>query len=342
MKHEIRLITSSEIWEKIILPWQPNTFLQSWEWGETQTKDKETVQRLAVYQDNQPIAAANVILVNARRGRHYLIPHGPLFSHPQYFQSGLESIIDYLKNTAFQDKAIALRVAPLQISSPQTKSVYAKFGFRPAPLHVHTELTWILDITPNPDTIQANMRKTTRHAIHKAAKAGITCEVLTDPAALNRFWPLYVSTRQRHGFVPFSQKFLRAQWDAFSQTNRVFAVIASHQNHDVAAGIFIHYANTVFYHHGASIKLPSNLPAAQMLQWCAINEAKKRNATRYNFWGIAPDNQPNHPFAGITIFKKGFGGQAINYLHAQDLPLSLGYWRLWLIDTYRKHKRGFA
>ena len=186
------------------------------------------------------------------------------------------------------------------------------------------------------------MRKTTRHAINKAIKAGVTTEIITDPAeALERFWPLYEETRGRHGFVLWPKTSIEAQLKLLSETNSIFAVIARHDNKDVAAAILPHFSDTVFYYHGASTKLPSSIPAAQLLQWAAIQEAQRRGAKQYNFWGIAPANEPQHPFAGITTFKTGFGGYEKDYLHAQDLPLSAGYWGLWLVDTYRKLKRGF-
>ena len=41
--------------------------------------------------------------------------------------------------------------------------------------------------------------------------------------------------------------------------------------------------------------------------------------------GIAPENAPNHPWAGVTRFKLGFGGRAVDYPGTFDLPLN----RLW-------------
>jgi len=62
----------------------------------------------------------------------------------------------------------------------------------------------------------------------------------------------------------------------------------------------------------------------------------------YNFWGIAPDgSSPKHPFAGITHFKKGFGGKQIDLLRCQDLPLAPKYYINWGVETLRRLKRGF-
>ena len=70
-----------------------------------------------------------------------------------------------------------------------------------------------------------------------------------------------------------------------------------------------------------------------------IQEAKKRGCTLYNFWGVSPDNKPKHPWAGLSLFKKGFGGFEETYLHAQDKPLTKKYWLNYIIETVRRLKR---
>jgi len=336
----IRPITDAQQWNSFVLTCSPNTFLHSWQWGQVQQSTGDQVEYLGVFSNDQQIGAALVITVNAKRGRHYLIPHGPIAKDEETIRQIIPIISSFLKQDN-QSRSTALRLAPLLINNPANTKFFSKHGFRSAPLHVHAELTWVLDITPSETDLLSNMRKTTRHAIKKAQTNGVTTTILTDDTALDRFWPLYTKTHHRHDFVPWPRDMLQAQLDYFSSHHNIFTIIAQHHNKNVAAAILIHFGSSVFYYHGASIKMPSSIPAAQLLQWSAIQEAKKRQATQYNFWGISPDNQPNHPFAGITTFKKGFGGQAINYLHAQDLPLSLRYWKLWAVDSYRRIKRGF-
>ena len=115
---------------------------------------------------------------------------------------------------------------------------------------------------------------------------------------------------------------------------------AWHNNQPLASAVIVFYGNSAFYHHGASAE--SKIPSAYLLQWEAILEAKRRGHKFYNFWGIVPDEvaAKGHPWAGITLFKKGFGGFRTDYLHAQDLPLSWRYWPNYLLETMRRVKRG--
>jgi len=339
----IRAITNKSEWNNFVLQCTPNTFLHSWEWGQVQQHSGEEVKYLGIFDGQAQVGAALVITVNAKRGRHYLIPHGPLTQRPdaQSRAAIFNELIRYLRDTAKHDNTVAIKIAPLLVDNQENRQLFTKLRFRPAPLHVHAELTWVLDIAKSEDQLLQAMRKTTRHAINKAKLSKVKVAISTNTADIERFWPLYKATKSRHHFVPFPKSFIQSQLDEFSQANRFFIATAEHRGQDVASAIFIHFGDTAYYYHGASIKTPNNIPATQLLQWEAIKEAKRRGANQYNFWGIAPADQPNHPFAGITTFKKGFGGQAINYLHAQDLPLSFGYWKLWAIEQWRKTRRGF-
>lgn len=337
----IREIQTEGEWNIFLEKIKPNTFLQSWQWGAVQQKAGEKVYCLGFYEGDIQIGAALVIAASARRGNFLLCPHGPVCVDEKTVLSNLPVFTDYLKKIAKQHKAVAIRLAPLLLDTPDNEKAFTSLGYRSAPLHIHAELTWMLDISKPEDILLSEMRKTTRHAIKKADEVGVKIEIVRDANALKRFWPLYQSTTVRHGFIPFSKEFIKQQLIEFSAKDQMFVVIASHEGRDLAGAVLIHMGTTVFYYHGASKKVPSSIPAAQALQWAAIKEAKKRGATSYNFWGIAPEERPKHPFAGITVFKKGFGGYALPYLHAQDLPTSLLYWKLWAVEMYRKYKRGF-
>ncbi|MBI2589846.1 peptidoglycan bridge formation glycyltransferase FemA/FemB family protein [Candidatus Berkelbacteria bacterium] len=108
-----------------------------------------------------------------------------------------------------------------------------------------------------------------------------------------------------------------------------------------------------YYLHGASDHTARTLMAPHLLQWVAIQKAKELGCATYDFWGIAPPKSvaviaknrerrischceesratqqsdscafdPAHPWAGITRFKLGFGGEVVHYPDSVDLVLS--------------------
>lgn len=340
MTMKLKEITDKNDWNNWLLAQQPNTFLQSWEWGQVEAHDGARPRYMGVFDGGDQVGAALFVTIKAKRGTFLLCPHGPILQDHVQVRRALESVVSTMKEIAIREHAVALRIAPLHVSSSDNKGTFRQLGFTDAPLHIHSELTWILDISHTEDEILNGMRKTTRHAIQRAEGAGVTVDVSRDSSDVRRFFPLYEATKTRHQFVPFSQSLLQSQVTEFLKQNHLYMVFARYEGNDVAAAIMVHFGDTVFYHHGASRVTPG-IPAAQLLHWKSIQEAKQRGATTYNFWGIAPDNNPHHPFAGITTFKKGFGGKSINYIHLQDLKLSYRYYFLWAVETLRKYRRGF-
>jgi lipid II:glycine glycyltransferase (peptidoglycan interpeptide bridge formation enzyme) len=89
----------------------------------------------------------------------------------------------------------------------------------------------------------------------------------------------------------------------------------------VASVIISFYKEKAIYLFGGSSDEHKNLMAPYLLQWEAINTAKKMACIKYDFFGIAPPNKPNHPWRGVTDFKKKFGGEEIETLGSWDLIL---------------------
>jgi lipid II:glycine glycyltransferase (peptidoglycan interpeptide bridge formation enzyme) len=58
--------------------------------------------------------------------------------------------------------------------------------------------------------------------------------------------------------------------------------------------------------------------ANYLLQWTVIKDAKRDGYQLYDLWGA---NENNASWAGITRFKKGFGGTEYHFLGAWDYVL---------------------
>ena len=182
-------------------------------------------------------------------------------------------------------------------------------GFREAPIHVHPELTWQLDITLPEEELLMKMRKTTRYLIRQGIKQEkleiLKSRNLKDVEVFNE---LYQKTVNRHHFSPFSLEYLKKEFLVFEPDNQILVFLAKYQGEILASAIILFWQGIGFYHHGASSLKYPKVPASYLLQWEAIREAKRRDCRLYNFWGIAESGlkNKNHPWWGLTLFKKGF------------------------------------
>lgn len=342
MAYSLTEITDRKIWDQALENIAPNTFLQSWNWGEFNEKMGSKIWRCGLYFDGAICGLALTIKVNARRGSFLLCPHGPIFT-AQCGDTHLKALITVLTHKLLKiaraQGCVAVRLSPLTARGEDAENMFAQLGFRRAPLHMHPELSWILDIEPAEDELLKGMRKTTRYSIRKAEKDGVEIIKSADPANLEKFWRVYRTTVDRQNFVPFSARYLRAEFEAFTDQGRALLFFGAYRGEIISAAFIIFTAGSAFYHHGASLHKYSNVPASQLIQWHAILEAKKRGCARYNFWGIAPEGAAAHPWAGLTLFKKGFGGYTEEYVPAQDFPLNARYWLLYAVERFRKFRR---
>jgi lipid II:glycine glycyltransferase (peptidoglycan interpeptide bridge formation enzyme) len=90
--------------------------------------------------------------------------------------------------------------------------------------------------------------------------------------------------------------------------------------------------DTATYLHGASSNDARNLMAPYALHWAIIRHAKDKGCSRYDLWGISDD--PKSGWAGITRFKRGWGGKEVCAPGTFDLPIS-NFW----YNVYRLARR---
>jgi lipid II:glycine glycyltransferase (peptidoglycan interpeptide bridge formation enzyme) len=336
----IKEINHKDFWESFVKSQSESTFLHSWNWGEFHKVQGSKIWRLGLFEDNQLLGAALVIKIEARRGTFLFVPQGPIFRVSDFeFQAGyLESLVAYLRQLAKKEGCSFIRISPLMTKTTRHEKLFSALGFRRAPLHMHAELMWILDITPKEEELLRDMRKTTRYSIRKAGQEGVKIIKSCELADVKRFNRIYQETARRQKFSPYSLNYLEQEFNSFVADNQISIFLAEYQGAVVAGAIVIFYNESAFYHHGASSGLYKQVPAAYLLQWEAIKEAKRRGCKFYNFWGISKQGE-NHPWAGLTLFKKGFGGFDKEYLPAQDLPLRPQYWLNFLVEKIRKIRR---
>lgn len=336
MSYRITEVQDERTWEAFLVQLKPHTFLQAWKWGLQYELSGSKIFRLGIWEENVLVGVALLLKITARRGSFLLCPHGPLLLDAA---TQLSPLVEYLVSLAKKEHCDFIRVCPLALASTQEKSLYQKRGFRDAPIHMHPELSWMLSLEPSEEELLKEMRKTTRYLIKKTEKEGVEIEMSTNPKDIDRFWPVYQATVDRQHFTPFTKSYLQQEFALFSKEGEAAFFFGTYQGKVIAAAIIIFYNGSAFYHHSGSVHLFKNINASYLLQWRVIQEAKKRGCLLYNFWGIAPEDRPNHPWAGLSLFKKGFGGFAEEYLHAQDLPLTLKYRVNYVVETARRLRR---
>ncbi len=359
LKMEIEEVTNKQVWEDFLLECQQKTFLQSWNWGEFQKSLGNKIWRFGIFdhstssgqapstnsgQDKNLIAVALVIKHTAKRGSFLLVPHGPVgkLQIKNYKLQILEILVSELKKITKEEKVDFIRISPIWERTEENEKFFKNLGFRLRPLHTHPESSWKLNIEKSDQELLAGMRKTTRYLV-KQAQNNNDLEIFQshDIKDVEIFNQMHLEVVKHQKFVPFSLEYFKKEFLSFSSDNQIALFFAKYQGKTIAASYGIFWSKIIFYHHAALLPEYKKIPAAYLLQWEAIKEAKKRGCNIYDFWGYEdPIKNPKHPYSGPTLFKMGFGGYKEEYVKTQDLVISKKYWINYLIETTRRIKRG--
>ncbi len=294
-------------------------FLQSGEWADFQESLGRKSWRFLVKDDGKIIASAVIVKYPLPFGQSYLYcPRGPIF-----IKNIPAILFNKLKELAKIEKAAFLKIEP-RAEVGDLK----KIGFKEA-APVQPKNTLVLDLKKSEVDLLNSFHPKTRYNIRLAEKKGVKIRVSTDKKDVEHFWQLIQQTAKRDNFSPHPKEYYSALVEKLGQAEMLKMFIAEYENKILAINLVIFFGNTAPYLHGASADESRNLMAPHLLQWVAIKEAKNRNCLWYDFWGVAPLNQPEHPWVGVTRFKEGFNGQRIDYVGTWDLPVKRFWYKLY-------------
>lgn len=336
------VLDDTKAWNTFISEHGPRSgaFLQSWEWGEFQRIVGREVRR---YRTEN--GAAQVVSYPIR-GRFFGwdLHRGPI---------GDPSVILSLSKDLQKTHGIFLHIEPNDRLQSTDYSLQPTQNRQP-------QHTLIVDLSKSEDELLAAMHEKTRYNIRLAARHGVAIEQSSPDSVgqmFDDFYRLLTETARRDKFHLHSATYYRKMIETLrtrdsapgTRAASVSIFTARHDKSILAAALVLSFGGTTTYLHGASSDAKRNLMAPHLLHWEIIKQAKRDGCRSYDFWGIAPPDQPNHPWAGITRFKMGFsalggsasggGGEVITMPDAAELPLRPFWYRMYrLAQTIQNAK----
>lgn len=310
-------------------------FTQSWEWGEFQAAAGRSAQRIIGEEQGERIFAQIIQMPLPRGLSYFYIPRGPLFSAEpgeelwQQFRSALAS-------QARRAGQLFLRIDPHHLLST---------GFPVSA--TQPQDTVVVDLTrPEQERLAALYQKT-RYNLRIAQKKGVTVHEETSESGLATFLSLTRETAERHDIQAEPEKYYRTMFTVLASTDaphpdrcmlKIF--IARLEGKALTASLALFFGNTMTYAHGASSGEQKNVMAPYLLHWESMQYGASNGFTQYDFRGVAPESAgPAHPWAGITRFKEGFGGQRISWPQSADIPYRFLWYPLYRVGALLKHRK---
>lgn len=255
--------------------------------------------------------------VPLRVGHLAYIPRGPVldWSRQDDDNAGLpELFFSQLLPFLRAQGAIALLVE-LPLIDGEKQSLLAcqrltALDFRPA-RPVQPIRTILLDLTPDEQSLLANMKEKWRYNIRLAARKGVQVRAAGGKEDVRAWYRLLQITSQRDRFGIHSFDYYWRAWQIFVPSGQAQLLLAEYEGH-LLAGIFVGcMTRQALYLYGASSNEQRNLMPNYLLQWEAMRWAKARDATSYDFWGIPDTDDADEALAGVYRFKSGWGGRIV-------------------------------
>jgi lipid II:glycine glycyltransferase (peptidoglycan interpeptide bridge formation enzyme) len=190
--------------------------------------------------------------------------------------------------------------------------------------------TMVLPLLKTEEELLAQMKPKTRYNIKLAQKKGVTVTEVTNEKGFKMFADLYFETTKRQHYHGHDRNYHKIIFESLKDSI-AHILVASYEGVPVAAYELFLFNNTLYYPYGGSSLLHRNVMGANLLMWESIKFGKAHGASFYDMWGSAPPDYPeDHPFAGFTRLKQGYGSEFKEFIGSYDLVCSTILYKLFM------------
>lgn len=310
-------------WDQTVLQLGGN-FLQSRAWGDFQ----QSLGHQMSYSMSGGWEWAGAIR-SARGGFKYImLSYGPTAQDA----TNLGEAVENLKVIAQQSGADFVRMEPIgNFDESAIKATGAqRFG------EVNPEYTRVLDITKSEDELKSALESGHRQRVNAAARRGITVRVAKDTSEVSIFNDMMADTARHNKIKVYDPSYYQKLYEVLATQNKGQLYIAEHEGQPVASAICFDWGMTRYYAYAAAYQDKNRQIGASVVQvWQMILDAKAAGKTSFDFWGVAPsDAGPEHKWAGLSAFKRAFGGVDVHYHGSWDLPIKAQRYKLYRLAKH--------
>ncbi len=245
---------------------------------------------------------------------------------PTIHADGLTPAVESLVRAGRAVQADFIRLEPL--GAVQDTALRA-LGARPVK-NMQPRYRLVLDLSPAETHLRRHISPSNRNLINTAAKRGLSWTVSSDPAMMSEFLAMQRHTAARHTFTTQPDAYYERLAQTLLPTGAAHLYVAVHDRTPVASAIGMDFGGTRYYLYAATYPdLNRRHKAAVALLWWMMMDAKARGLPSFDYGGIAPDDQPDHPAAGPTRFKQSLGGERVASVGTWEIPLKPMKYRIY-------------
>ena len=277
----------------------------------------------AILKDRQAIVGGALVqkFAYGSHGSFYYIQDGPVLPGDQAIAATvLEAILEEIDQRRRADDRVVshLRVEPRWERLPSFVS-----GFRMVPAfedaYMEPRNTLCIDLRPPEASILAQMRPKGRYNIRVAQRHGVSVVEDQSDQGVKDFLRIYKRTAARQELDAKPSAYFRSLVSMLSSLRRAAIFFAEYQGMRLATALVVYFGRRATYFYGGSLARYRRVMAPCLLHFEIMRRAKARGLEWYDLWGVAPEDEPEHPWANISAFKRKFGGVEVHLVPTLDL-----------------------
>jgi lipid II:glycine glycyltransferase (peptidoglycan interpeptide bridge formation enzyme) len=315
-------ISDASRWDEFVLSRDEYSITHSWAWGELKGAFGWRPRRFILEENGAAVAGAQVLSrgIPVIGGTLWYAPRGLLVD---YGDAGtLAALTDALREKGRGDGAVVLKIEPMPTGFGDG---LRRLGYREIKKGVQPRHTLYLDLKRSEDELLAGMERRTRYNVNYAGRKGVTARASTTIDDLHLFYYLLGATVDRKNFLVHNWAYYEKMLELFGDTSTI--LLAEAEEDTLAASFVLGFGKYAYYAHAASSSRRRELKATNRIVWESILWAKAAGYEVFDFWGVPGNPTPENPLYGVYNFKKGFGGDMVEFGAPYDLPLKAAKYR---------------
>lgn len=326
----------ADAWQAFLAATASGDFLHDWAWAEVTAFDGQPQRRYLVEEDGVIVA---IVAAQERRlpagRRFWYVPHGPVLDYGSPRSADwMRAARVGLREAARQHGVIGVKLEPRLEAGDRALGLFRAGGLRATGERLQVGQTRIVELGADEELMGA-FDKDTRYGVRRAAREGVGVSVVEDPydvRAIEDLHALVAETQRRAGFpLPPLDRY-RVAWRALAGAGHAAILEARRDGELLASGMVVLEGERSYYLFSGSRREEPGEPkryASYALQWAMMRLARERGVREHDLWGVAPPGAgPDHPWHGVGLFKKGFGGREVMWAVSWDLVVDPTLYRL--------------
>lgn len=296
--------------------------LQSWAWGEFRKQTGVAVERVGFFENGTLIKAFQVFFHPIP---HFNVTAGYLPRGEMPDEETLASISQLGK----QHNALFVKLEPNIAQKVENESAHTSIadfltshGCQPGKA-LFTKYTFQLNTAKSEEELFSQLSSKTRYNVNLAFKKGVKIIENTTEEGMNQYLEILAETTERQGFYAHGPEYFKTMWNALAPTGMMRIFNAVYDDQVLVSWIMFIFNGKMYYPYGASRSIHREVMASNLMMWEMIRLAQNLGCTSFDMWGsLGPNPDDKDPWFGFHRFKKGFGGDLMEFLGTYDLVLN--------------------